>query len=92
MRDIWHKRGEGWLAALGIYGILGGAELLVLTGAAGRQSRERFSLGHAVIILGATLTAASLGIFHDGHWYLGEALAALRQVEGLESAAGRLAA
>jgi len=67
-----------------------GAELLVLTGAAGEAVTGTISLGHAVIILGATLTAASLGIFHDGHWYLGEALAALRQVEGLESAAGKV--
>ena len=91
MRQIWDKRAEGWLAALGVYALVGAAEVLVLLLLARDGVAGAVSLGQIVTTVGAVMGAGVLGTFHDGHWYLAEAVTALDHLEGLERTAGKVA-
>jgi ATP-binding cassette subfamily B protein len=84
MRDIWSKRQEGWLAAVGGFALIGGVEILVLT-ALVRDGGV--STGRAVVVAGAVLASAVLGMFHGGHRQLVEALEGMGELEALERAA-----
>jgi ATP-binding cassette subfamily B protein len=84
MREIWHRRSEGWLAALGVFALVGAAEAGTLALVARAGVLGQLSLGRAVTVVQAVLAAGVLAQFHDGHWYLAEAAASLEQIEGLE--------
>ena len=87
MRDIWHQRREGWLAALAVFGLVGVAEAIVMAAVAAEAASGGLAIGPAVTVLGSVLAAGILVAFHDGHWYVGEAASALAQLEALERAA-----
>jgi len=86
MDDVWRKRSEGWLAAVVIYGAMAAAEAAILIGVARQAASGELTVGRAVIIAGAVVAAGALGMFHDGHWYLGEAARALAQLADLQRA------
>jgi ATP-binding cassette subfamily B protein len=90
MRDVWRRRSEGWLAAVGIYGLLalvdGALELAVADDAASGA----LTLGRAVIVTGAVVAAGALAFFHDGHWHVREAADSLAKLDELERSAGRI--
>jgi ATP-binding cassette subfamily B protein len=89
MTEIWRKRSEGWLAALGIYLLAAAAELVVLGALAHDGVGGRVSLGQVVTVAGAVLATARLGMFQEGHWFVREAVESLRQLEDLERTATR---
>jgi ATP-binding cassette subfamily B protein len=84
MRDVWRRRREGWLAALGIYGLIAAVEGALVLAIAHEAASGELSLGRAVVIAGAVVAAGVLAVFHDGHWYVREAATALTQLETLQ--------
>src|SRR5262249_42463939 len=87
MRRIWSKRREGWLAAVGVYLLVAGAEGFVLATVAREAAAGALPLGRAVTIVGAVLAAGTLALFHNGHGWLADAALALRELEAVERAA-----
>jgi ATP-binding cassette subfamily B protein len=87
MRDVWRRRREGWLAALGIYGLIAAVEGALVLAIAHEAASGELSLGRAVVIAGAVVAAGVLAVFHDGHWYVREAATALTQLETLQQTA-----
>src|SRR6185503_14179801 len=90
MRDVWRQRREGWLAAVGIYGLIAAAEAAVVLGVASEVVSGELVLGHAVVVVGAIAAAAGLAYYHDAHWYVDAAADALDQLEALHRRAGEL--
>ena len=90
MRDVWRRRREGWLAALGTYGLLAAVEGGIIVAVATEAAAGGLSLGRAVTVAGAVITAGALAVFHDGHWYVGEGAVALGHLETMERAAGQV--
>jgi ATP-binding cassette, subfamily B, bacterial len=88
MREIWSRRREGWLAALGIFALAGLVELGVLATLVGQGAAGRISLAQAVTTVSAVLGAGILTFYGNQHWYLGESLSSLAELEALERAAG----
>jgi len=90
MRDAWRRRREGWLAALGIYGLAAAAEAAVVLAVATEAASGELSLGRAVVVAGAVLAAGALAMFQDAHWYVAQGASALAQLEAMQDAAGQV--
>ena len=88
MTDIWRKRREGWLAAVGVVAGLAVVEGVTLVLLADDALGRRLSVGAAVAVAQAVLSAGRLTHFNDGHWMVAECARAVRRVEALEDAAG----
>ncbi|HEY0987509.1 MAG TPA: ABC transporter ATP-binding protein/permease, partial [Kofleriaceae bacterium] len=90
MREVWRRRSEGWLAAVGLYGLIAAAEAAVMIAVAGEAVAGELALGQAVVIAGAIAAAGGLAAYHDGHWYVDAAMDALDRLEALRQRAGEL--
>jgi ATP-binding cassette subfamily B protein len=90
MRDVWRRRREGWLAAIGIFGVLAVAEGAVVLAVGAEAVSGELTLGRAVVVVGGVLSAATLAWFHDTHWYVREGGDALAQLDELQRTAGQL--
>ena len=86
MRDVWRKRGTGWIAELGAFLLVavaeGGLIAVVATGAAAGE----LAVGRAVVIAGAIVSAGTIAFFHDLHWYIGAGGDSLAELEALQRA------
>jgi ATP-binding cassette subfamily B protein len=90
MRDVWRRRSEGWFAALGIYGLIAVADGAIVLAVADDAASGSVTLGRAVVIAGAVVSAAVLGFYHEGHWYLRQAVESLAQLEALQASVGQI--
>jgi ABC-type multidrug transport system fused ATPase/permease subunit len=85
LEDVWHKRNEGWVAALAITLIMAGVELAALGFVVTDAVGARITLGTAVIVAQAVLTAGLLSRYEDSDWGLAESAASIGRVAELEA-------
>ena len=89
MREVWGKRREGWLAALGVFLLLGAVELGLLLLAGREAVSGRIGAGQIVTLIGALAGASLFAEFSDGQYQFSQAITALGELESLETAAAR---
>ena len=86
LREVWHKRNEGWLAAGVLVVLVGSVELLTLWVIASDSIIGRIDLATAIATAQAVLAAGILSLYEDGDAALEEAAAATRSIIELENA------
>jgi ABC-type multidrug transport system fused ATPase/permease subunit len=85
LTDVWSKRNEGWLLALGLFLLIAGVEAVTLGVAVRDAIVGVVSLGTAVTVAQAVLGAGLLSRYEDLDWASGEAAAAADKVAELEA-------
>lgn len=86
MEKIWRQRDEAWLKMLGVTLLTALVEVTILIALVHSAVRGDTSLGVAVAVGQAVITAITLGNYTEDHWLLHEAYSALRIVEDIEAA------
>jgi len=84
MRDVWHKRHEGWGRIVGIALLLAGVEAVAFGLLATDAAAGEIGLGQAVAVAQAILATAALAVFTVFHGSLNESLVALDSLDRLE--------
>lgn len=84
MRDVWHKRHEGWGRIVAITLLLACVEAVALGLLATEAAAGEIGLGQAVAVAQAILATAVLAAFTVFHGSLNESLVALDSLDELE--------
>src|SRR5207244_3793362 len=87
--EVWGKRREGWLVALGVLVFLGSVELGLLVLAGREAVSGRIGAGQIVTLVGALAGASLFAEFSDRQFQFSEAVTALGELESLEATAAR---
>jgi ATP-binding cassette, subfamily B, bacterial len=84
MRDVWRRRHEGWLVALGVVSLDAVVEGVIIFAVAAEAAAGGLALGHAVTLATAVLASGALSIFNDAHWHVGEGAEALARLDAID--------
>lgn len=84
MRDVWHKRREGWRRIIGVGLLLAAVESLAFGVLARDATAGQISLGRTITVAQAILAVAVLADFTTYHGSLTESLVAMDRLDGLE--------
>lgn len=85
LRDVWRKRNEGWLAALGLFGLVGVVEAVTLGMLAVDGTSGRISIATVVATAQALLGAGALSLYQEPELAMVEAEVGLKKIADLES-------
>jgi len=85
MHDVWSRRNEAWSRFGAVVALLGAVEAVVLVMVARAAVSDHLGVGAAMATAEATIAAAVLAVFRDGHWALGEAVRSLDRIEEVEA-------
>jgi ATP-binding cassette subfamily B protein len=84
LRDIWHKRDEGWLLMIGLIAAIAAIEALALGVLSIDAISGTLALGTAVTLVQAILSAGLLSRYEDADYALAQSASSLGKVAELE--------
>jgi ATP-binding cassette, subfamily B, bacterial len=85
LEQVWQKRNEGWLSAIGLVLLVAAAEAASLGVVANDAVARRIDLAAAVTVAQAVLTAGVLSLFQDPDFGVQEAATSLSKISELDA-------